>query len=163
PLGTQHQLSHRFSPLSLEIPAAAPPSPVSLSADILLVAPAPLRWGGLRGGGAPGARGLLFPGRGALRPCRTLSHLSPPGAARAPPSRPRMVYVGRVAGEKNVEAFLRIDRRLEKVVVGDGPLLHRLKKTHPEVQFTGALHGAPLAQAYAAADVLVFPSRTDTF
>jgi glycosyltransferase involved in cell wall biosynthesis len=78
-------------------------------------------------------------------------------------SRPLAVYVGRVAREKNVEAFLRIDRPVDKMVVGDGPLLDRLRNAHPDVQFAGALHGAALAKAYAEADVMIFPSLTDTF
>jgi glycosyltransferase involved in cell wall biosynthesis len=76
---------------------------------------------------------------------------------------PVMLYVGRVAVEKNIEAFLDIDRPGSKVVVGDGPALARLRRQYPGVQFLGALHGGPLAQAYCAADVFVFPSRTDTF
>ncbi len=76
---------------------------------------------------------------------------------------PIQLSVGRVAVEKNLIAFL--DTRIpgSKVVVGDGPALDALRKAHPEVTFLGALHGAELAAAYAAADVFVFPSRTDTF
>lgn len=78
-------------------------------------------------------------------------------------SSPIQLYVGRVAIEKNISAFL--DTRVPgtKIVVGDGPHRGRLEKTYPGVRFLGALQGADLASAYAAADVFVFPSRTDTF
>ncbi len=76
---------------------------------------------------------------------------------------PVQLYVGRVAVEKNIEAFL--DSRVPgtKVVVGDGPALKCLSARYPDVHFLGALHGAELASAYTSADVFVFPSRTDTF
>ena len=77
--------------------------------------------------------------------------------------RPVCLYAGRVAVEKNLEAFLAIDRPGSKVVVGDGPLLASLRARHPQVRFTGMLHAEALATAIAAADVFVFPSRTDTF
>nr|WP_047169736.1 glycosyltransferase family 1 protein [Sphingomonas sp. Y57] len=77
--------------------------------------------------------------------------------------RPIQLYVGRVAVEKNVEAFLGCDTPGTKVVVGDGPARTALARDYPEVRFLGALHGERLASAYAGADVLVFPSRTDTF
>lgn len=73
------------------------------------------------------------------------------------------LYVGRVAVEKNLEAFFRLDCDARKVVVGDGPSLDEFKAAYPEVLFTGALVGDALAEAYASADVFVFPSRTDTF
>lgn len=73
------------------------------------------------------------------------------------------LYVGRVAVEKNVEAFLRLDLPGRKVVVGDGPALAALRQRFPETTFTGALAGEELAIAYSSADVFVFPSRTDTF
>jgi glycosyltransferase involved in cell wall biosynthesis len=82
---------------------------------------------------------------------------------RTPNATPRFLYVGRVAVEKNITAFLDLDLPGEKVVVGDGPLLGRLRAAYPAVEFTGARFGADLADAYAAADVLVFPSLTDTF
>ena len=78
-------------------------------------------------------------------------------------ARPVFAYVGRVAVEKNIRAFLELDLPGSKVVVGDGPQLAPLKRDFPSVHFTGARHGAELAQAYAGADVFVFPSRTDTF
>lgn len=76
---------------------------------------------------------------------------------------PILLYVGRVAVEKNIEAFLACDRPGTKVVVGDGPALVSLVRAWPDVHFLGALHGEALASAYAGADVFVFPSRTDTF
>ena len=76
---------------------------------------------------------------------------------------PVQLYVGRVAVEKNIEAFLRSVHPGTKVVVGDGPSLAALRNRYPDALFLGALHGAALASAYASADVFVFPSRTDTF
>jgi glycosyltransferase involved in cell wall biosynthesis len=77
--------------------------------------------------------------------------------------RPLFLYVGRVAVEKNVTAFLDLDLPGSKVVVGDGPQLSTLKRAYPGVRFMGALHGEKLSRAYAGADVMVFPSLTDTF
>ena len=77
--------------------------------------------------------------------------------------RPILLYVGRVAVEKNIEAFLRLDLPGSKIVVGDGPQRAALAARYPAVHFLGARHGPALARAYAGADVLVFPSRTDTF
>ena len=78
--------------------------------------------------------------------------------------RPIFLYVGRVAVEKNIEDFLRLDLPLgTKVVVGDGPQLPSLKARYPEAVFTGAKQGEELAHHYSSADVFVFPSRTDTF
>lgn len=78
-------------------------------------------------------------------------------------ARPVQLYVGRVAVEKNIEAFLGSPHPGAKVVVGDGPALEGLKRRYPDATFLGALRGQPLASAYASADVFVFPSRTDTF
>jgi 1,2-diacylglycerol 3-alpha-glucosyltransferase/glucuronosyltransferase len=78
-------------------------------------------------------------------------------------SRPVSLYVGRVAVEKSVEDFLRLDLPGTKVVVGDGPQLPMLRHRYPETMFVGTKTGEDLACHYAAADVLVFPSRTDTF
>lgn len=78
-------------------------------------------------------------------------------------SSPIFLYVGRVAIEKNIDHFLSLDLPGKKMVVGDGPELNRLKREFPDVDFTGALEGEPLAEAYRNADVFVFPSRTDTF
>jgi glycosyltransferase involved in cell wall biosynthesis len=77
--------------------------------------------------------------------------------------RPIQLYVGRVAVEKNIEAFLRSAQPGSKVVVGDGPALAGLKKEFPQAQFLGRQSGVELASCYAGADVFVFPSRTDTF
>ena len=77
--------------------------------------------------------------------------------------RPLFMYVGRVAVEKNIEAFLRLDLPGSKFVVGAGPDLDRLKHQYPEVHFTGHQQREGVARHLAAADVFVFPSRTDTF
>jgi len=76
---------------------------------------------------------------------------------------PVFIYVGRVAVEKNIAAFLKANTAGRKVVVGTGPMLDELKQRHPDVIFTGKLIGQELAEAYASADVFVFPSLTDTF
>jgi glycosyltransferase involved in cell wall biosynthesis len=77
--------------------------------------------------------------------------------------RPIFLYAGRVAAEKNIEAFLRCELPGSKVVVGDGPAKIRLEQQHPEVHWAGFRFGEDLAQHYAGADVFVFPSRTDTY
>jgi glycosyltransferase involved in cell wall biosynthesis len=77
--------------------------------------------------------------------------------------RPVFLCVGRVAVEKNLEAFLDLDLPGTKLIVGDGPALPALTRKYPQATFLGALQGEALAQAYATADVFVFPSRTDTF
>lgn len=76
---------------------------------------------------------------------------------------PVFLYVGRVAIEKNIQAFLEVDLPGRKVVVGSGPLLANLAARYPHVVFTGKQTGEALAECYASADVFVFPSRTDTF
>jgi glycosyltransferase involved in cell wall biosynthesis len=84
----------------------------------------------------------------------------------------KFLYVGRISREKNLEAllaaflgFLETGRRAQLAVVGDGPCLKELARRyrHPDVLFTGFLHGEDLARAYASADGFVFPSTTDTF
>lgn len=77
--------------------------------------------------------------------------------------RPIQLYVGRVAIEKNLEAFLAADHPGSKVVVGDGPTRAMLERAYPDAHFLGPMFGEELAGAYAGADVFVFPSRTDTF
>jgi glycosyltransferase involved in cell wall biosynthesis len=77
--------------------------------------------------------------------------------------KPIFLSVGRVAVEKNLEAFLNLDLPGTKVVVGDGPARTALEAKYPEALFTGALQGEALAVAYASADVFVFPSKTDTY
>ena len=78
---------------------------------------------------------------------------------------PAPVYlsVGRVAVEKNLEAFLELDLPGTKLVVGDGPARRSLERKFPDAVFLGARHGKELAEIYAGADVFVFPSKTDTF
>jgi glycosyltransferase involved in cell wall biosynthesis len=77
--------------------------------------------------------------------------------------RPIHLYVGRVAVEKNIEAFLELTLPGSKLVVGDGPQMTELKRRYPDAHFAGEKHGEELARYYAAADLFVFPSRTDTF
>lgn len=86
-------------------------------------------------------------------------------AKRQPLDLPGPVFltVGRVAVEKNIEAFLKLDLPGTKLVVGDGPARASLARKYPDAVFAGALQGEALAQAYASADVFVFPSLTDTF
>lgn len=86
-----------------------------------------------------------------------------PHPAFADLTRPIQLYVGRVAVEKNIEAFLDTRAPGTKVIVGDGPALAELRTRYPEVVFLGKQTGEALASAYAGADVFVFPSRTDTF
>lgn len=76
---------------------------------------------------------------------------------------PRFLYVGRVAVEKNLEAFLQLDLPGSKWVAGAGPALDKLRQLYPQVHFTGVLDPLSLAALYRSADVFVFPSRTDTF
>lgn len=78
-------------------------------------------------------------------------------------ARPIFMYVGRVAVEKNIEAFLKLDLPGTKYVVGGGPDLEMLRVKYPQARFTGFKTGDELARHVAAADVFVFPSRTDTF
>jgi glycosyltransferase involved in cell wall biosynthesis len=77
--------------------------------------------------------------------------------------RPVFLTVGRLAVEKNLDAFLSLALPGTKVVVGEGPARAELERRFPEAVFLGARDGEALAQTYAAADVFVFPSRTDTF
>jgi glycosyltransferase involved in cell wall biosynthesis len=77
--------------------------------------------------------------------------------------RPVLLYVGRLAVEKNVRTFLSLPTPGTKVVIGDGPDAETLKLDFPEVRFLGPLRGEALARHYAAADLFVFPSTTDTF
>jgi glycosyltransferase involved in cell wall biosynthesis len=77
--------------------------------------------------------------------------------------RPIFLYVGRVAVEKNIRAFLDLDLPGSKVVVGDGPQLANLRRAYPGTHFKGPRFGDSLSRAYATADVFVFPSMTDTF
>lgn len=76
---------------------------------------------------------------------------------------PIFLYVGRVAVEKNIEAFLALDLPGSKWVAGEGPALAGIRSRYPGVNFLGVLKQEELAEVYASADVFVFPSRTDTF
>lgn len=87
----------------------------------------------------------------------------PGDAVSLPWPRPLMLYMGRVAVEKNIEAFLTLDLPGTKLVIGDGPDLPRLRARHAGVRFLGPLFGRELARHVAGADVFVFPSLTDTF
>lgn len=99
--------------------------------------------------------------RGVDLACFTPDAPPPPEYASLP--RPILLYAGRVAVEKNIDAFLAARHPGSKVVVGDGPALASLKARYPEAHFLGRREGAALAGCYAGADVFVFPSRTDTF
>jgi glycosyltransferase involved in cell wall biosynthesis len=112
---------------------------------------------------------LRAQGLARLRPWGRGVDLAHFGPDVAPPDlffelpRPIQLYVGRVAVEKNIEAFLRSAHPGSKVVVGDGPALARLRAEFPRAHFLGKQTGLALAACYAGADVFVFPSRTDTF
>jgi glycosyltransferase involved in cell wall biosynthesis len=88
---------------------------------------------------------------------------SPGDKSFLPLPRPIWINVGRVSAEKNLTAFLDLELPGSKVIVGDGPKLAELKEKYPAVYFAGERHGEALARHYAASDVFVFPSRTDTF
>ena len=77
--------------------------------------------------------------------------------------RPVFLSVGRVAVEKNLAAFLALDLPGTKLIVGDGPARADLQARFPDAVFLGAMEGEMLAHTFSAADVFVFPSRTDTF
>ncbi len=87
----------------------------------------------------------------------------PQPKAHFPGARPVFLFVGRVAVEKNIEAFVKLDLPGRKAVIGDGPQRAALQARHPEVIFTGYKAGEDLAAHIASADVFVFPSLTDTF
>lgn len=86
-----------------------------------------------------------------------------PGDPFAGMARPIFLNVGRVAVEKNIEAFAGLNLPGTKVIIGDGPQLEELKRNYKDVVFLGAKFGEELAACYASADVFVFPSLTDTF
>ena len=116
-------------------------------------------------------RELLARGFGAVRRWSRgvdLARFNPAAAALhedpfAGLARPVFLYAGRVAVEKNIAAFLSLELPGTKVVVGDGPQLAALRRRFPDAVFTGYRENGELAAHYAAADVFVFPSRTDTF
>jgi len=91
------------------------------------------------------------------------SQFTPAKASVMDLPRPIFLYAGRLAPEKNVEAFLALDLPGSKVIVGDGPSRRALQASYPEAHFLGAKTSDALAVLYASADVFVFPSRTDTF
>ena len=76
---------------------------------------------------------------------------------------PVLMYVGRLAVEKNLEAFLSLSIAGKKVLVGDGPQRAELEKKYPDVEFTGYQYGQDLVAQYQRADVFAFPSKSDTF
>lgn len=88
---------------------------------------------------------------------------NPEQAVDLPYPSPIYLYVGRIAVEKNIEAFLQLNLIGTPLIVGDGPARAKLEKHYPHAVFVGAKHGKELAQYYASADVMVFPSLTDTF
>ncbi|HEX4511243.1 MAG TPA: glycosyltransferase family 1 protein [Burkholderiaceae bacterium] len=88
---------------------------------------------------------------------------SPVGEREPRSDAPIFLYVGRLAVEKQIDAFLQLELPGEKWVVGDGPEAPRLKAQYPGVRWFGTLHGTALARIYRTADVTVFPSLTDTF
>ncbi|CAN5177148.1 glycosyltransferase family 1 protein [soil metagenome] len=104
-----------------------------------------------------GFRNLMFWSRGV-----NAGLFLPRPDATLPFPKPVFLYVGRIAVEKNLEAFLSLDLPGSKVLAGDGPDLERLKAKYPDAHFLGVRTGEALAETYAAADVFVFPSLTDT-
>jgi glycosyltransferase involved in cell wall biosynthesis len=107
---------------------------------------------------AHGFRNVVLWSRGVdselFRPC---------GREHLRQERPIFAYLGRVAVEKNVAAFLEVDLPGTKVIIGDGPDRLALQARYPTAVFLGYRFGAELAQALSSADVFVFPSKTDTF
>lgn len=106
-----------------------------------------------------GFRNILLWGRGVdtelFAPMRPKPELDAP--------RPYLLYVGRIAVEKNLREFLALDRPGTKFLVGDGPQRERLRREFPAARFVGLQQDSDLARYYAAADVFVLPSRTETF
>jgi glycosyltransferase involved in cell wall biosynthesis len=107
---------------------------------------------------ARGFRRLGFWGRGV-----DTKLFSPDEPAKLDLPRPIFMTMGRVAVEKNLEAFLSLDLPGSKVVIGEGPQRAELERRYPDAIFLGEKKGADLTSHLAAADVFVFPSRTDTF
>jgi glycosyltransferase involved in cell wall biosynthesis len=95
--------------------------------------------------------------RDDLMPSRAWSHPRQFG------SRPRVLYVGRVSREKNLEALCELSQEFYIDIVGDGPYRAELEREYPQVHFLGYRRGSALADCYAQADVFAFPSRADTF
>src|ERR1700678_3256103 len=107
---------------------------------------------------AKGFRKLGFWGRGV-----DTQLFVPDEPAKLDLPRPIFMTMGRVAVEKNIEAFLSLDLPGSKVVIGDGPQKAELERRYPDVRFLGEKTGQDLTSHLAAADVFVFPSLTDTF
>ena len=107
---------------------------------------------------ARGFRGARLWSRGV-----DLELFEPTGDREIAGKRPIFLYVGRIAVEKQVDAFLRLDLPGEKWVAGEGPARRRLQARYPEARWLGVLDGHELARLYRSADVMVFPSVTDTF
>lgn len=92
----------------------------------------------------------------------TLFHPRPKPITPLGPA-PVLLYVGRVSKEKGIDDFLMLQTPGTKVIVGDGPYRQELERRYPDAHFLGYRSGEALAQVFAAADLFVFPSRTDTF
>ncbi|QDZ28368.1 glycosyltransferase family 1 protein [Noviherbaspirillum sp. UKPF54] len=107
---------------------------------------------------ARGFRNVVLWGRGV-----DTGYFRPDAQDYACIARPLFLYVGRVAVEKNIEDFLRLDLPGTKWVIGDGPQREQLERHYPAVRFLGPKPHEELAAYYNCADVFVFPSRTDTF
>ncbi len=105
-----------------------------------------------------GFRNVRLWGRGV-----DIEFFRPGPKAFIPGGGPILLYVGRVAVEKNISAFLDLKVAGTKVVVGDGPMIEELRGKYRDACFVGARHGRDLVSYYNAADVFVFPSKTDTF
>ena len=106
--------------------------------------------------------------RGFRRPMRwsrgvDTVRFDPAKRARVALPRPIFLYAGRLAPEKQLDAFLKLDLPGSKVLAGDGPSAAALRRAYPQAHFLGMQAGEDLARTYASADVFVFPSRTDTF
>lgn len=105
-----------------------------------------------------GFKNVVLWGRGV-----ELDIFKPRAVCRLGTKPPIFLYVGRVAIEKNIEAFLDLDLPGSKWVVGEGPALAGLRAKYPDTNFMGVLSQLELAEVYSSADVFVFPSKTDTF
>jgi 1,2-diacylglycerol 3-alpha-glucosyltransferase/glucuronosyltransferase len=92
-----------------------------------------------------------------------LEIFKPQHSRRLKSNPPIFLYVGRIAVEKNIEAFLELDLPGSKWVAGVGPALKGVRERYPNVNYLGVLNQQELAEVYASADVFVFPSKTDTF
>ena len=90
-------------------------------------------------------------------------YLQPRSTVRKQHERTQVLYAGRVSKEKNLDDLCRLEHEFDITIVGDGPYLDALRRRYVKVKFAGYLHGADLADAYAAADVFCFPSCADTF